>query len=443
LAGVALFSSISPTAAVTIGQQLKGKILLQVEEHGEAWYIYPNNLQRYYLGRPADAFALMRALSLGISNADLAKIPEADSVAKGDVALRTRLSGLILLQVEANGEAWYIYPDNQRRYFLGRPEDAFRIMRELGLGITTANLHGIPVAPDSALPPEQNGGKTTVGNLGDAHDSKRTTILDGMNAERRARQIGDLALIREMNDAAQAFANDMTAHQYFDFVGPQGKEVRDWLNDAGYDAHTIATNLVQTNRPVAEIVSIWETELQSSFAHVISTDYRHVGIGVGSFQQVPIYVVVFAYSMPDFFSEQTAELADLNGVRQEMLALVNQARAAQGLPSLVMNGQLNTAAQGHANDMLSRSYYGHESPEGTAAHQRIAATGYQAMASGENIAKGQFSVQEVMDGWMNSEGHRANILNSNFEEVGFGLAFGQNLNGYEIIWVQNFGKPLL
>lgn len=65
--------------------------------------------------------------------------------------LAQRLSGKILLQVEQNGEAWYIYPDNQQRYYLGRPEDAFRIMRTLGLGVSDADLNRIPISPNSLL----------------------------------------------------------------------------------------------------------------------------------------------------------------------------------------------------------------------------------------------------------------------------------------------------
>ena len=62
-----------------------------------------------------------------------------------DNALSGRLSGRILLQVERNGETWYVYPDNQRKYYLGRPHDAFNIMRSLGLGITNLNLRKIAV----------------------------------------------------------------------------------------------------------------------------------------------------------------------------------------------------------------------------------------------------------------------------------------------------------
>ncbi len=112
-----------------------GYILLQVEANGEAWYVYPTNGKAYYLGRPADAFKIMKTLALGAKH---------DFVANTEI-FPERLSGLILLDVENNGEAYYIYPGDRKKYYLGRPADAFRIMRELGRGITNADLANIPV----------------------------------------------------------------------------------------------------------------------------------------------------------------------------------------------------------------------------------------------------------------------------------------------------------
>lgn len=71
-------------------------------------------------------------------------------------SLASRLSGKILLQVEENGEAWYINPVNQERYFLGRPNDAFELMRKLGLGIANKDLEQIPIATDSPAVPNNN-----------------------------------------------------------------------------------------------------------------------------------------------------------------------------------------------------------------------------------------------------------------------------------------------
>jgi plastocyanin len=114
------------------------------------------SLKRAFLGRPADAFRIMREFGLGVTDVNLAKIAEPGGM-DVDLALARRLSGRILLQVESRGEAWYVYPVDLKRYFLGRPEDAFSLMKKLGLGITDADLDKIPVhekyAEPSALPP--------------------------------------------------------------------------------------------------------------------------------------------------------------------------------------------------------------------------------------------------------------------------------------------------
>jgi len=151
LATVWLLVQPSAVQAATMGQRLSGRILLDVQRDGRAWYVNPSDVRRYYLGRPADAFAIMRQLGLGITAEQLAKVPSssapvdwaaisATSSPAYNLGLVQRLSGQILLDVENNGEAWYVYPVDLRRYYLGRPADAFAIMRQLGLGITAADL---------------------------------------------------------------------------------------------------------------------------------------------------------------------------------------------------------------------------------------------------------------------------------------------------------------
>lgn len=137
------FSAMAVNAE-DLSSKLKGKILLQVESKGQAWYIEPTTQQRAFLGRPADAFNIMREVGLGIANKDLEKIAKEDEN-DIDLSLAKKLAGKILLQVEKNGEAWYVYPENNKRYYLGRPEDAFQIMRELGLGISDENLNQITI----------------------------------------------------------------------------------------------------------------------------------------------------------------------------------------------------------------------------------------------------------------------------------------------------------
>ena len=149
---------MSSSASTSLASQTAGMILLQVEQNGEAWYVDPATLTRYSLGRPDDAFDVMRSLGLGISNADLALIPVAGSGSAGGASMRSRLSGTILLQVESLGEAWYVYPETLERTYLGRPADALATMSSLGLGISDANLGTIPVAgtPSTAIATASN-----------------------------------------------------------------------------------------------------------------------------------------------------------------------------------------------------------------------------------------------------------------------------------------------
>ncbi|MFA6306774.1 MAG: C39 family peptidase [Patescibacteria group bacterium] len=129
-----LFLSLAVEGAHYAGEAT-GYILLQVEANGEAWYVYPINGKAYYLGRPADAFKIMKSLALGAKH---------DFIANTDI-FPERLSGMILLDVEQNGEAYYIYPENNKKYYLGRPDDAFKIMRELGRGVSNLDLANIPI----------------------------------------------------------------------------------------------------------------------------------------------------------------------------------------------------------------------------------------------------------------------------------------------------------
>jgi len=122
-----------------------------------------------------------------------------------------------------------------------------------------------------------------------------------------------------------------------------------------------------------------------------------------------------------------------------MLARVNAERRKAGVPALKSNPKLDAAAQRHAGDMLARAYFAHESPEGKTVRERARAAGYDWRAIGENIAEGQLSVAEVMETWMNSPGHRRNILDKGFKELGVGLALGRSGDGYQVEWVQAFG----
>jgi hypothetical protein len=134
-----------PAQAISLSS---GKILLAVEGHGEAWYINPPDQKRYYLGRPYDAFQVMRGLAIGISNADFALL-EKNQLAQSKVL---RLLGRILIKPQDNGRAYYFEPEQKQLYYLGRPYDAFQIMKETALGATNKYISLIPIGSISVSP---------------------------------------------------------------------------------------------------------------------------------------------------------------------------------------------------------------------------------------------------------------------------------------------------
>lgn len=115
-----------------------------------------------------------------------------------------------------------------------------------------------------------------------------------------------------------------------------------------------------------------------------------------------------------------------------MLALVNDERAAKGCKALVIDDRITTAAQGHSTDMATQNYFSHTSKDGRTFDRRMKEAGYP-KPGGENIAMGYANPGAVMEGWMNSQGHRENILNCSFTTMGLGLDTRGNY------WTQNFG----
>ncbi len=103
---------------------------------------------------------------------------------------------------------------------------------------------------------------------------------------------------------------------------------------------------------------------------------------------------------------------------------MNAHRRRHGLGPLSLNGKLNLAASDRVRDMFEQGYFDHVSPDGTQPFVWARHRGYRYSTIGENLAEGQRSAREVVNGWMNSPGHRANILGSSFEDCGLAIAPG-------------------
>ena len=124
--------------------------------------------------------------------------------------------------------------------------------------------------------------------------------------------------------------------------------------------------------------------------------------------------------------------ASVLNYEKEVVRLVNKERSSRGLSALTMDWQLSRVARYKSQDMHDKRYFSHTSPTYGSPFDMISAFGISYRSAGENIAKGQRSPQEVVNAWMNSSGHRANILNASFTKIGVGYVANGNY------WTQMF-----
>jgi len=126
---------------------------------------------------------------------------------------------------------------------------------------------------------------------------------------------------------------------------------------------------------------------------------------------------------------------DIEALENEVICLVNVERAKVGLSALVKNEQLSHAARIKSEDFINNNYFAHTSPTYGTPFEMLKTLGITFTAAGENIASGQKTAADVMNSWMNSSGHRANILNSTYNQIGVGVAKENDGNTY---WTQMF-----
>jgi len=264
----------------------------------------------------------------------------------------------------------------------------------------------------------------------------RTALIERINEVRKAHGKKPLvpnSILTSVADARAAHGSDP----------PPDPEVttprdRDAALRSGYEPQIFSEAFLRAGGDADDVLAA-AADAPEFGDELVAEDAREIGVGV-SREEPPLYVLVFARSMPDYFAEKTSQLTDLAQVRAAILDRVNRARAQVHLPPLRANVRLEQTALRHAQDMLARSYYSHDSPEGTDVLQRSRLAGYRPRFAGENIARGQYSVEEVMNGWLGSKEHREHILASSFSELGSAVVYGKNKQGWQVLWVQAFGR---
>ncbi|MDF2675496.1 MAG: hypothetical protein K0R09_3768 [Clostridiales bacterium] len=129
---------------------------------------------------------------------------------------------------------------------------------------------------------------------------------------------------------------------------------------------------------------------------------------------------------------------DIKALETEVVRLTNVERSKNGLPALTQNWELSRVARYKSADMANKGYFAHQSPTYGSPFTMMQNFGIRFSAAGENIAYGQRTPQEVVTAWMNSPGHRANILSRSYSQIGVGLARNKNGTAY---WTQMFIQP--
>lgn len=203
--------------------------------------------------------------------------------------------------------------------------------------------------------------------------------------------------------------------------------------------HLSLTAKTDNTFPIVEVVDSSQQVVAKARAFNATT--AHTAMRIGGSAETPLYAK--ATSQSGAKAGYTLEFKNLGSIEDIItgtIRLTNQARADYNLDPLTGNPLLQQAAINHIKDMVTTGrYLGHTGSNGSTARDRIDGVGYAWREFAENAAAGQYSPAEVVGGWMNSPGHRANILNPRLREIGIGFSLDTNGDTY---WIQKFGTPL-
>ncbi|MDX3456483.1 CAP domain-containing protein [Streptomyces sp. ME02-8801-2C] len=275
--------------------------------------------------------------------------------------------------------------------------------------------------PGAVAPGTHSG---TPGSLGPG----ATEFLALVNSARAAAGSPPVALDSRLSAAARAHAADMASAGRLGTESRDGTSVHQRVTATGYTYLTVGEHLVSGPRTPDEFVD-----------YCLRTEQARRTLHDPAFTQVGLASVIGSRTGDTYWTVLWARPlmpGDLERTAAEVIELTNRERARAGLPPLASDALLARAAQAHSTDMVARAFYSHTGPDGSQPWDRAAAAGSTRRTIGENIACGQRSAAEVVEGWMNSPGHRANILKREFTHIGIGFAGGGKAGTY---WTQLFG----
>lgn len=260
---------------------------------------------------------------------------------------------------------------------------------------------------------------TAVGGVHDVRADAMLTVLDEINALRRQHGLAPVHLEPRLTVEARAHARDMARHDYFDTRLPNGDKFETRLNRAGYAYQRMFVQLAAGYPTPLGVVARWASQKETK-RQLLDKRFADVGLGYAAKRAARS-----SGHLDHFWVLTLAEPSNAfrGNWREEILERVNAFRSGHGLVPLRIDLRLNTAAQHHADDMAERDYFDHVSPEGGTVGHRATRAGYRWSRVLENLAAGQSTPGEAVEGWKKSPGHRRAMLDPEIRELGIGYAY--------------------
>ena len=262
-------------------------------------------------------------------------------------------------------------------------------------------------------------------------------ILHQVNKLRVEHSLKPLRLELRLTEFSQGHAEAMAQHRFFDTRARDGSDFENNILRTGYSFQKVALQVAAGFPSAAHVVTHWEADGKTR-SHILNPEIQEIGIGYAAIANDPrghnhYWAITLA--------KPTQRVS--GNWRTGVLKKVNAFRARHKLRPLVINDDLNEAAQIHSNDMAVQDYFAHAAPDGSSAAERAERAGYPWRFILENIAAGQATPGEVVRGWISSDSHREAMLERDIKEAGIGYHF-QPQDGGDVrhfhYWVLLMGR---
>ena len=264
-----------------------------------------------------------------------------------------------------------------------------------------------------------------------SRDSLERDLINLINNDRKKNGLKALKIDAEVTDLARKKSEDMKNNNYFSTKSPNYGEFTDMLKASNIKYRTAAEKIAGGYQSAQEVFNNWlkEPDFRKSILEPNLTD---IGVGYASGGGE------YRYYWSLWLIEKPAPISDGNksSYEKEVLELVNVERSNKGLQPLQWDNQLAEVARAKSKDMRDKNYFAHQSPTYGSLGEMLKSFNVSYNSAAENIAAGQKTPDAVVKAWMNSEGHRKNILDPKLTHLGVGYADGGG--EYFVYWTQTF-----